>query len=101
MTQYNLSTIQNGTGFNTYYGAINQMSAHHLTYWILFAVFCMVLFIATLRGYSVKLAFMSGSVINMFLTLLFFTLGYVTQDILGISFTLVIASVIVYMFGGD
>ena len=98
---YNLSTIQNGSGFNTYYSAINQMSSHHLTYWVLFSVFALLMFIATLRGYSIKLAFMAGAIVNLFLTMLFFTLGYVVQDILGIAFVLVIASVIVYMFGGD
>lgn len=98
---YNLSTIQNGTGFNTYYNAINQMSANHLTYWVLFSVFAMVLFIATLRGYSTKLAFMAGSIINLFLTMLFFTLGYIQQGILGITIALVIGSIILYMFGGD
>ena len=98
---YNLSTIQNGTGFNTYYNAINQMSANNLTYWVLFSVFTIILFIATLRGYSVKLAFMAGSIVNLFLTMLFFTLGYVAQGVIGIAFVLIICSVILYMFGGD
>lgn len=98
---YNLSTIQNGTGFNTYYSDINQMSANHLTYWVLFAVFVIVVFIVTLRGYNTKLAFMASSMINLFLTMLFFTLGYVAQGILGIAIALVIGSIILYMFGGD
>ena len=98
---YNLSTIHNGTGYNTYYNAINQMSAHHLTYWVLFAVFVMIMVIATLRGYNVKLAFLGSSIVNLFLTLLFFTLGYVGQYIIAIAFMFIIASILVYMFGGD
>ena len=98
---YNLSTIQNGTGYNTYYNAINQMSAYHLTYWVLFSIFAIILVIATLRGYSVKLSFMAGSIVNLFLTLIFFTLGYVAQGVVGIAFALIICSVILYMFGGD
>lgn len=95
---YDLTLIQNGTGFNTYYNAVNTMTSNHLTHWVLVAVFVIVLTIALVRGYDNGVAFMGASLTNLFFVILLFTFGAVTQLILGISITIAIGAIIFKIF---